>query len=159
MDRGAWWAIVHGVTVSRTRLKWLSTHARENHLEWDVAVSPCHLQEKKHQQRKLLKKGSQKYYEAFCCPLLHMIRIIHYTKTQLETSFGLIIKIQYLWPEKPAFKNHLCLHWWLRQWRISLQCRKPKLNPWIGKIPWRREWQPTPVFLPGESHGQGSLAG
>ena len=32
-------------------------------------------------------------------------------------------------------------------------------NPWVGKIPWRRKWQPTPVFLPGESHGQRSLAG
>ena len=31
--------------------------------------------------------------------------------------------------------------------------------PWIGKIPWRREWLPTPVFLPGESHGQRSLMG
>ena len=30
---------------------------------------------------------------------------------------------------------------------------------WIGKIPWRREWLPTPVFLPGEFHGQRSLAG
>ena len=29
----------------------------------------------------------------------------------------------------------------------------------VGKIPWRRAWQPTPVFLPGESHGQRSLAG
>ena len=29
----------------------------------------------------------------------------------------------------------------------------------VGKIPWRREWQPTPVFFPGESHGQRSLAG
>ena len=29
----------------------------------------------------------------------------------------------------------------------------------MGKIPWRREWLPTPVFLPGESHGQRSLAG
>ena len=28
------------------------------------------------------------------------------------------------------------------------------LDPWVGKIPWRRKWQPTPVFLPGESHGQ-----
>ena len=27
-------------------------------------------------------------------------------------------------------------------------------NPWVGKIPWRRAWQPTPVFFPGESHGQ-----
>ena len=31
------------------------------------------------------------------------------------------------------------------------------IDPWVGKIPWRREWQPTPVFLPGESHGQRSL--
>ena len=31
-------------------------------------------------------------------------------------------------------------------------------NPWIGKIPWRRKWKPTLVFLPGESHGQRSLA-
>ena len=30
---------------------------------------------------------------------------------------------------------------------------------WVGKIPWRRKWQPTPVFLPGESHGQRSLEG
>ena len=32
-------------------------------------------------------------------------------------------------------------------------------HPWVGKIPWRREWQPTPVFLPGKSDGQRSLAG
>ena len=32
-------------------------------------------------------------------------------------------------------------------------------GPWVGKIPWRRVWQPTPVFLPGESHGQRSLVG
>ena len=32
-------------------------------------------------------------------------------------------------------------------------------NCWLGKIPWRRKWQPTPVFLPGESHGQKNLVG
>jgi len=32
-------------------------------------------------------------------------------------------------------------------------------NPWVRKISWRREWSPTPVFLPGESHGQRNLAG
>ena len=32
-------------------------------------------------------------------------------------------------------------------------------DPWVGKISWRRAWQPTPVFLLGESHGQRSLAG
>ena len=33
------------------------------------------------------------------------------------------------------------------------------LNPWVRKIPWRRKWQPTPVFLPGTSHGQRRLVG
>ena len=35
----------------------------------------------------------------------------------------------------------------------------PMFNPWVRKIPWRRAWQPTPVCLPGESHGQRSLVG
>ena len=43
--------------------------------------------------------------------------------------------------------------------RICLQCRRPGFDPRVRKIPWRRKWQPTPVFLPGESHGQRSLAG
>ena len=47
----------------------------------------------------------------------------------------------------------------LRRSRIRLQCRRPGLDPWVGKIPWRREWQSTPVFLPGESHEQRSLEG
>ena len=44
----------------------------------------------------------------------------------------------------------------------ACQCRRPKrswFNLWLGKIPWRRVRQPIPVFLPGESHGQRSLAG
>ena len=32
-------------------------------------------------------------------------------------------------------------------------------NLWVGKMPWRRAWQPTSIFLPGESHGQRSLVG
>ena len=42
------------------------------------------------------------------------------------------------------------------------QCRRCKrcgFDPWIGKIPWSRAWQPTPVFLPGESLGQRRLVG
>ena len=37
------------------------------------------------------------------------------------------------------------------------QCRRHGFDPWVRKIPWRRKWQPTPVFLPGKSHGQRSL--
>ena len=40
-----------------------------------------------------------------------------------------------------------------------LECRRPGFDPWLGKIPWRRKWQPTPVLLPGESHGGRSLVG
>ena len=43
--------------------------------------------------------------------------------------------------------------------RIHLQCRRHGFDPWVRKIPWRRKQQPTPVFLPGISHGQRSLAG
>ena len=37
--------------------------------------------------------------------------------------------------------------------------RDPGFDPWVRMIPWRRDWLPTPVFLPGESHGQRSLVG
>ena len=43
--------------------------------------------------------------------------------------------------------------------KIHLQCRRPRFDPWVGKISWRRKWQPTPVFLPGEFHWQRTLAG
>ena len=44
----------------------------------------------------------------------------------------------------------------------ACQSRRPKrcgFDPWVGKIPWNRRWQPTPVSLPGKAHGQWSLAG
>ena len=42
---------------------------------------------------------------------------------------------------------------------VCPECGRPGFNPWVGKIPWRRKWQPTPVLLPGESHGGRSLVG
>ena len=45
-------------------------------------------------------------------------------------------------------------------WALSpVSYEGPGFNPWVGKISWRRKWQPTPVFLPGESHGWRSLIG
>ena len=43
--------------------------------------------------------------------------------------------------------------------RIGLQCRRPIFNRWVREISWKREWLLTPVFLPGEFHGQRRLAG
>ena len=51
------------------------------------------------------------------------------------------------------------LLWWLRWWNVCLQCRRPRFNPWVRKIPWRRKWQPTPVFLPGKFHEPRRLVG
>ena len=48
---------------------------------------------------------------------------------------------------------------WLSGKEPACQCRRHRrcgFHPWVGKIPWRRAWQPAPVFLPGESHGEES---
>ena len=47
---------------------------------------------------------------------------------------------------------------WLSGKESACQRRKRGFSPWLGKIPWRRKWQPPPVFLPGKSHGERSLA-
>ena len=50
------------------------------------------------------------------------------------------------------------LPWWLSGKESAYQCRRRSFHPGAGKLPWRRKRQPTPVFLPGKSHGQKSLA-
>ena len=50
---------------------------------------------------------------------------------------------------------------WLSDKESACQCRRHQrcgFNPWVRKIPWRRKWQSTPVFFPGEFHEQRSLA-
>jgi len=47
--------------------------------------------------------------------------------------------------------------WWLSGIEYTCQSRHHRFDPWVGKIPLRREWQPSPVFLPGRSHGQRGL--
>ena len=42
---------------------------------------------------------------------------------------------------------------------LSANSGRCRFDPWVEEIPWRRKWQPTPVFLPGKSHGQTSLLG
>ena len=42
--------------------------------------------------------------------------------------------------------------WWLSWQRVLLQCGRPRIDPWVGKFLWKREWLPTPVFWPGEFH-------
>ena len=70
------------------------------------------------------------------------------TLTILEV-FPLVFSIIYLYLIVHKLKGGL--PWWLRWQRIHLQYGRPGFNLWVGKIPWRRAWQPTPVFSPGES--------
>ena len=51
------------------------------------------------------------------------------------------------------------LPWQLRRQSVCLQFGRPRFDPWVRKIPWRRKWQSTAVFLPGKSHGFRSLVG
>ena len=75
-------------------------------------------------------------------------------KSHLDLNFLLLAM------ESTLYTTHrIGLPWQLRWWRICLQCRRPGFNPWVGKVPWRREWPPTQIFLPGEFHGQRSLVG
>ena len=48
---------------------------------------------------------------------------------------------------------------WLSGKEPAYQCRRRGFEPWVGKIPWRRKWESTPIFLPAKSQGQRSLAG
>ena len=82
------------------------------------------------------------------------------------------------WTGKPGVMQSMGLQWVRHDWVTGLnwvtlegfpsssdgkesacQYRRPGLSPWVGQISWRREWQPIPVFWPGEFHGQRSLAG
>ena len=73
--------------------------------------------------------------QIYLCCLLHIIRI-----TASYTNYG-------GFPGGSVVKNLPAVQ---EMWRH-------RFNPWVGKIPWRRKWQPAPVILPGETHGQRSL--
>ena len=71
----------------------------------------------------------------------------------------LISKGSFLFSECFLFIWSHYLLWWLSGKESATQCKRSGFDPWVRKIPWRRKWQSTPVFLPGESRGQRSLAG
>ena len=65
--------------------------------------------------------------------------------------FGTLLS--FLWDVYPEVElpDHMIilgLHWWLSGKETTYQYRRHQFHPWVRKIPWRRKWQPTPVFLP-----------
>ena len=65
------------------------------------------------------------------------------------------------WLGREVRRNKPCLSEINIRWKTDTLVAQRLLgfNPWVGKIPWRRKWQPTPVLLPGEFHGGRSLVG
>ena len=91
----------------------------------------------------------------------HSLYVREHTKQAQTSTFWLQPAwFQCLWAYN--FSLNLRLTSWLNSKESTWNegwCRKSGFNPWVRKIPWRRAWQPTPVFWPGKSHGQRSLAG
>ena len=94
-------------------------------------------------------------YEVFCIQLLSL-SIIFLRCNHVLACISISFLFMSEW-------YHIGLSWWLNGKESA--CNAGDLgsisgfNPWVRKIPWRRKWQPTPVFLPGKSHGQRSLEG
>ena len=84
---------------------------------------------------------------------------IVWRKNQNSVDCFAIWKIPFITYPFFFFFLNLSIPLWLSGESIHLQCGRPGFDPWVGKIPWRRERLPTPVFLPGKSHGQRSLVG
>ena len=80
----------------------------------------------------------------------------HFTFNTILSDFFLC---KHIYAFLYKYSGHQSLSWWLSGKKSTSQCRRCGFNCWIEKIPWRRKWQTTPVFLPGKSHGQRSLAG
>ena len=78
---------------------------------------------------------------------------------KLTWQFYCLLLVFVFWSELPRFTNYSGLPRWPSGEETACQYRRHRFNPWIRKIPWRRKWRPTAVFLPGKSQGQRSLEG
>ena len=139
MDRGTWWATVHGGTRSRTRLSDFTFtfhfHALEKEMTTHSSVLVWRISGTE-EPGGLLSMGSHRVGHDWS-DLAEAINLANFTITMYKRGP----------PWRLSGKEPTC------------QYRRPVFDPWVRKIPWSRKWQPTPVFLPGESQEWGSLVG
>ena len=119
--------------------------------------------------------SSTPIHQPWMCALLLLVTNAQQTIFYRTTLNSLLLYLTFLWVGwAPVGSSwffffltfYFALEYGLPRWlsgKISAcQCRRHRKQgfyPWVQKIPWRRKWQPAPVFLPGNSHGQRSLVG
>ena len=86
---------------------------------------------------------SEKFWKLFV--ITHVKAWYKHLPMLMQLKYDLFNQLYF--PGGSVIKEPVCQH------------RRCKFDPWVGKIPWRRKWQPTPVFLPEKSHGQRNLVG
>ena len=139
MDTGAWWATVHWVTRVGHDLVTKQPPPPQN----IIPVINIHIRGK-HPWNKLM----------FTIKVFTMKMIALLPNITLSTT----VSPSPSWLEKSSpVTGENRLSRWLSGKESACQYRRSRLSPWVGKIPWKRKWQLTPVFLPGKSHGQRSL--
>ena len=142
MDRGAWWAAVHAVAKSRTRLSDFTFTFHFHTLEKEMAAHSSVL------AWRIPGTG-----EPGGLPSMGSHRVRHDWSDLAGHDWSDLAAITKHnireFPDGAGGKEHTC----------QCRCKRHRFDPWDGKIPWRRAWQPTPIFLPGESHRQRSLVG
>ena len=116
--------------------------------EPQVEKAPCHnedpIQPKVRKEKKL--NGLQK------CSMSFHVRLCTVKKNKLVKNTKCFLDLQ-----RTILKAGLL--WWLSDNEFACKCKRRRFDSWVGKIPWKRQWQPTPVFLLGKSHRQRSLKG
>ena len=134
MGGGAWWAAVHGVAKSQTRLSNFTFTFHFHALEKEMATHSS-----------VLAWRIPRIGEPGGLPSMGSYRVGH-DWSDLAAAAAAAAACHILgFPGGASGEEPAC------QYR---RCKRHRFNPWVGKIPWRRAWQLTPVFLPGEFHGQ-----
>ena len=168
-DRGAWWATVHGVAV----YYWLSTHVRLvnkliSYFIYSVTCSQKHTDSTVHYSSKenfhniitseIFGKPQRDIYllyntifldVKFCGNWIKGVKVVNSEKAMPPHSSTVAWKTA--WMEEPGRLQSMGSRRVRHDWATSLSL--------FTFMHWRRKWQPTPAFLPGESQGRGSLVG
>ena len=147
MDGGVQQDTVHGVAKSQTRLH---SGTQVTSLSLNLTYSP-------HSSKKTTFGEVSKIFQ-ICRIQRKMFSVALFN---LSVGFNMVDKslLLELFSSFWFIRHKHPIHHHHHVKNLSLQCGRPKFYPWVGKIPWRRKWQLTPVFFSEKSHGQRSLVG